>query len=289
MIKGDLVRWDLLKSQAYVGMANTETLSRRERDRNTPIHKAVEENNGKREEKEYEWWPGRFPAAGGAFPFASSASRVCVHLRVWCYVRKKCDVHTAVLTAALSQQGKTTDPLWTCVFMRGRERFFFFCCCFFFLAGLLTIQPLSNPALPLSTYNMAAYPLAGLQTGERNLQMRRERAIRGRVIENTQRARERERESTDSQSRATKGRCSVCVPVCVCVCVCVCVWREKALMNKGLHCERDKLTLRDIWRNTFIVSPAENKYQVSAAPECKRDTVQETCLINSLAATRKNN
>lgn len=47
-----------------------------------------------------------------------------------------------------------------------------------------------------------------------------------------------------------------------CVCTVRCV-REKALINKGLNCERDKLTLRDIWLNTFIVSSAENKYQVS--------------------------
>ncbi len=60
---------------------------------------------------------------------------------------------------------------------------------------------------------------------------------------------------------------------CDCVCVCVHIaLREKVLMNKGLNCERDKLTLRDIWRNTFIVSPAENKYQVSWL-RVQRDTV----------------
>lgn len=37
-----------------------------------------------------------------------------------------------------------------------------------FLADLITIEPLANPTLPLSTYNMAAYPLARLQT-ESNL------------------------------------------------------------------------------------------------------------------------
>lgn len=44
-----------------------------------------------------------------------------------------------------------------------------------FLADLINIQPLSNPALPFSTYNVAAYPLARLQT-ERNLQRRRGRS-----------------------------------------------------------------------------------------------------------------
>lgn len=200
-------------------------------------------------------------------PARSRGRCIPIHLRVacvcsfcasvWCYVRKKMWRTHSCIDSGVIATGKTTDPLWTCVFMRGRERFFFFG---FFLAGLLTIQPLSNPALPLSTYNMAAYPLAGLQTGREESADAEERPIRGRVIENTQ------RESTDSESRATRGRCSVCARECVCVCV----EREKALMNKGLHCERDKLTLRDIWRNTFIVSPAENKYRVSRAGVQKR-------------------
>lgn len=150
-------------------------------------------------------------AAGGAFPF-TSASRVCVHFaRLFDVMsEKKCDVHTAVLTAALSQRGKQ-QILCEHVCLCEVERGFFFL--FFFLAGLLTIQPLSNPALPLSTYNMAAYPLAGLQTGREESADAEERPIRGRVIENTQ------RESTDSESRATRGRCSVCARECVCVCV----------------------------------------------------------------------
>ena len=54
----------------------------------------------------------------------------------------------------------------------------------------------------------------------------------------------------------------VCVFVCVCVsnsasvCVCVCAVAVYAqgTLNKGLRCERDKLTLCDVWLNTFIVS-----------------------------------
>lgn len=152
-------------------------------------------------------------------PARSRGRCIPIHLRVacvcsfcasvWCYVRKKMWRTHSCIDSGVIATGKTTDPLWTCVFMRGRERFFFFG---FFLAGLLTIQPLSNPALPLSTYNMAAYPLAGLQTGREESADAEERPIRGRVIENTQ------RESTDSESRATRGRCSVCARECVCVC-----------------------------------------------------------------------
>lgn len=55
---------------------------------------------------------------------------------------------------------------------------------------------------------------------------------RGRVIENTQRC-------TKSESADTTGK------VCVCVSARASTERasEKVLMNKGLNCERDKLTL----------------------------------------------
>ena len=114
------------------GMANTETLSRREWDRNTPIHKAVGENNRER-------GGGMNGDRAGFLPRMPARSRrrcIPIHLRVacvcslyasvWCYVRKKCDVHTAVLTAALSQQGKQQilcEHVCLCEVERG---FFFF-------------------------------------------------------------------------------------------------------------------------------------------------------------------
>lgn len=213
-------------------------------------------------------------------PARSRGRCIPIHLRVacvcsfcasvWCYVRKKMWRTHSCIDSGVIATGKTTDPLWTCVFMRGRERFFFFV---FFLAGLLTIQPLSNPALPLSTYNMAAYPLAGLQTGREESADAEERPIRGRVIENTQ------RESTDSESRATRGRCSVCARECVCVCRERKPWWTKVCIAK----ETNSLCVTsDEILSLFLLPKTSIEYR---GPECKRDTVQETCLINSLAAT----
>lgn len=78
-------------------------------------------------------------AAGGAFPF-TSASRVCVHFaRLFDVMsEKKCDVHTAVLTAALSQRGKQ-QILCEHVCLCEVERGFFFL--FFFWQGFSPYSP----------------------------------------------------------------------------------------------------------------------------------------------------
>ncbi len=108
---------------------------------------------------------------GCAFPFTFILLRVCAFMCLF-------DVMSENVThTQLYWQQRYHNPLHCTtrkqqllcehVFVQGKrrqgERFW---------AGLITIQPLFNPALPLSTYNMAACPLARLQM-ERNLQMPR--------------------------------------------------------------------------------------------------------------------
>lgn len=107
---------------------------------------------------------------GGAFPF--TLFRVRAHL---CVCLTLCQKNVTQLYWRRHYRNLTTRKQQllcehVCLFEVERERDGGES----FLAGLITIQPLSNPALPLSTYNMAAYPLARLQT-ERNLQRRRGR------------------------------------------------------------------------------------------------------------------
>lgn len=108
---------------------------------------------------------------GGAFPF--TLLRECVHL---CVCLKLCQKNVTYVQLYWQQCYRN---LLHCTTRKQQLLCEHVCLCEVegdkgesFLAGLITIQPLSNPALPLSTYNMAAYPLARLQT-ERHLQMRR--------------------------------------------------------------------------------------------------------------------
>ena len=97
---------------------------------------------------------------------------VCMYVSVWCHVAKmsgKCGCISGGVITTCSKVLRGNNSSFVTMFMRGREREREF------LAGLIIIQPLSNPGLPLSTYNMAAYPLSRLQT-ERNLQRRRGRS-----------------------------------------------------------------------------------------------------------------
>lgn len=88
------------------------------------------------------------------------------------------------------------------------------------MADLVTIQLLFNPALPLSTYNIRCISVRQASDREESADAEK-RAIRGCVIENTQRA------LTLRVQILRKGA------VCVCACACVCsALSEKALMNK---------------------------------------------------------
>lgn len=107
---------------------------------------------------------------GGAFPF--TLLRACAFMCLFDVMSEKSDVHTQLYWQRryhnlLHCTTRKQQLLCERVVVQGKRRQGKR-----FLAGLITIQPLSNPALPLSTYNMAACPLARLQT-ERNLQMPR--------------------------------------------------------------------------------------------------------------------
>lgn len=193
-------------------------------------------------------------------------------MRLLKVMSEQCEVHTAVLAAVLSQPAlqhheETTAPLWTCVFMRaGETRGELFGRPYYHTAPSLILPFLSPPIIWLHIRS-PGFRLRGI-------------CSRG---EGDQRASNwKHTKSTDSESPSYQGKVQ-CACMSVCAHVFVNVWSEKALMNKGLNCERDKLTLRDIWLNTFIVSPAENKYQVSQ-PGVQRH-YSESRLVNSACST----
>lgn len=155
-----------------------------------------------------------------------------------------------------------------------------------FLADLITIQPLSNPALPLSTYNMAAYPLERLEESAVE-----ERAIRVQVIENTQetltqraqlprkgamcvwacvRVWERERE-----------RACLCVPKCLWMCMCVPVQYTEGESPDEQRFELRKRQTHSAWHLTkyFHCFSCWKQVSSNAAGSAKRQC-SETCLIN---------